>query len=288
MSQQSFQPVFGDQFFHAAPGVDLPVMRWQPASGKPIQAVILALHGFNDYANAFHLAGPYFAEHGIVTIAYDQRGFGGSPRKGYWHGGDIMISDARNAISLLRRRYPETPLYLLGHSMGGAVSIGAMASADSDVLPDGLILEAPASWTRQQMGFFPRTALWISEKIMPGIRFKGDGLGRTVSDNVAVLQAMARDPKMIGPTRVDAMKGLVDLMELAHNKVSELDNLPILLLYGEKDEVIPVASHKILTERIPSENTTIISYDEGYHLLLRDMQAEIVYQDILKWIFKTK
>ena len=59
------------------------VLSGSPEAAEP-WAVSIGLHGMDDYANAFHLAGPYWAKAGIVTLAYDQRGFGRSPGRGVW------------------------------------------------------------------------------------------------------------------------------------------------------------------------------------------------------------
>ncbi len=63
--------------FIADDGARLPFLRWGPEQ-QP-WAVIVALHGMNDYSAAFRLAGPAWAERGITTYAYDQRGFGAAP-----------------------------------------------------------------------------------------------------------------------------------------------------------------------------------------------------------------
>ena len=58
-----------------ADGARLPLRVWRPEA-EPA-AVILALHGFNDYSRAFEMPAPFWAEkHAIATYAYDQRGFG--------------------------------------------------------------------------------------------------------------------------------------------------------------------------------------------------------------------
>ena len=74
------QPALTDHSLIAADGFELPLRSWLPTDGKP-RAVVVALHGFNDYSNAFDGAGRRFADQGIATYAYDQRGFGqsGSP-----------------------------------------------------------------------------------------------------------------------------------------------------------------------------------------------------------------
>src|SRR5919199_2038019 len=70
------------QRFVTADGAVLPLRRWLP-EGAP-KAVVLALHGFNDYSNGFAAPGPEWAAEGIATYAYDQRGFGAAPQRGQW------------------------------------------------------------------------------------------------------------------------------------------------------------------------------------------------------------
>src|SRR5579871_1249683 len=115
-----------DDRYITTDGVTLPLRRWLPP-GQPV-AVILALHGFNDYSNAFTLPAPALTQRGIAVYAYDQRGFGAAPQRGRWPGEMVMARDAARAATLLRRRYPDRPIYLLGESMGGAVAILAAAA----------------------------------------------------------------------------------------------------------------------------------------------------------------
>src|SRR5213078_4836419 len=112
---------FTDSAFIAADGVSLPLRKWLPQG--EVKAVILALHGFNDYSNAFTMPAPLWAEHGIATYAYDQRGFGGAPMRASWAGSARLAGDAVTATRLLRAIYPGRPIYLLGESMGGGVAI---------------------------------------------------------------------------------------------------------------------------------------------------------------------
>ena len=92
-------------------------------------AVIVTLHGFNDYSNAFAEIGPRLAENGIATIAYDQRGFGASDQAGDWPGGDRLRDDVRAAIEAVHTAYPGARVYAMGESMGGAVLMSAWADA---------------------------------------------------------------------------------------------------------------------------------------------------------------
>ena len=113
------------------------------------QAVIVALHGMNDYSNAFcHARAHGGRRKAITTYAYDQRGFGRSPQIGIWPGSDLMRRDLSDFVDVVRMRHPGVPVFVLGESMGGAVAMTAFAS-DTPPKADGLILVAPAVWGRR-------------------------------------------------------------------------------------------------------------------------------------------
>ena len=78
--------------FITADGARLPLRKWMPETGQP-KAIILALHGFNDYSNFFDEPGLFLSRRGIGSYAYDQRGFGRAPHPSYWAGTTAMVAD---------------------------------------------------------------------------------------------------------------------------------------------------------------------------------------------------
>ncbi|CAA7623423.1 alpha/beta hydrolase [Magnetospirillum sp. UT-4] len=259
----------------------LPLRSWLPA-GRP-KAVVLALHGMNDYSNFFDEPGKALAARGIAAYAYDQRGFGQGPHPGYWSGAEAMAADLRIAAGLVAAHHPGVPLYLLGESMGGAVAILATAGTPPPQV-SGLILSAPAVWGRSSMGLVQRAALWLAYQLAPGWRLTGEGLRITPSDNIEMLRRLSADPLVIKATRVDAVKGLVDLMDEAAAAAPRL-RLPTLVLYGAKDEIIPPDPTWAMAGALHRQGRTRIAYyPGGYHMLLRDLQAKVVLDDIAAWI----
>jgi len=264
-------------------GAVLPLRQWQPA-GAP-KAVILALHGFNDYSFSFDEPAKSWAVAGIATFAYDQRGFGATPYRGLWAGEDRMMEDLRVAAALLRARYPATPLYLLGESMGGSVVMAAAASTDPPAA-DGLILAAPAIWGRETQGPIQTGALWLAAHTMPWAELTGEGLHIHPSDNIAMLRQLGRDPLVIKETRVDAIYGLVNLMDLAYDAAPRLRGRA-LVLYGSREDIMPGSAIMATLRRLPADaarRPRIALYPKGYHMLLRDLGAAAVRDDIAAWI----
>lgn len=273
-------PVLADGAVIADDGYRLALQSWHSA-GRP-RAVVLALHGMNDYANAFAMPGPWWAERGIAVHAYDQRGFGRNEATGLWHGAEALIDDFDDAVRLLRAAHPGVPLYALGESMGGAVVLAALARPGAAKV-DGAILSAPAVWGRREMGLFNRALLWLTANLFPGGWVDGRGATIQASDNIEMLRALGRDPLVVKRTRADSVQGLVDLMDMAYAAPATLPPVPMLLLYGRRDQFIPKAPVEHFARAMQGRMRTA-AYPDGWHLLLRDLEREVVWRDVAAWI----
>lgn len=273
-----------ENIFVAEDGAKLPLRHWLPKA-EP-RAVIIALHGFNDYSRFFNSPGNYFSKQGIACFAYDQRGFGMAPQRGLWAGADAYTTDLQALVRLVKQRYPGRPVYLLGESMGGAIVITAMAQSH---MPDvaGIILSAPALWARSTMPWYQTGLLWTLAHTMPWLSLTGEGVHVVASDNTEMLRALGRDPWVIKATRVETVYGLTDLMDTAFSSATSL-RANTLMLYGEKDEIIPKEpTYAFLQQFLQSNDsakTTVAIYQNGYHMLLRDLQAPTAWKDIVAWI----
>ncbi len=267
----------------AVDGFELPVRHWLPASGEP-DAVIVAVHGFNDYSNAFADIGDWLAAQDVGLYAYDQRGFGATAQAGMWAGSTPMVADLRAMLGEVRQRHPNSKIYALGDSMGGAVIITAWGERPLAV--DGIILVGAAVRGRAVIPAYQQAALWLSAHTVPWLRVSGQGLDITPSDNVAMLQALGRDPLVIKDARVDAIWGVVDLMDQALAAAPRLDGRT-LMLYGAKDEIIPPDATLELLARLPevaAGTRTVAIYEDGYHMLLRDLRGEVAWRDMIAWM----
>lgn len=271
-------PELLENAYIAADGKRLALKEWAP-SGEPM-AIILALHGFNDYRMAFDMPGNYLAENGVLTIAYDQRGFGEDEKAGYWAKKEALRHDVLAILGLIRARYPDKPVFLMGESMGGAVALYSLAGSKA---ADGLILIAPAVWGKRAVNIVYVPALWLTAHIMPGKKFSGRNLDLVATDNIDALIAMSRDPNIIKKTRVDAIYGLSMMMMHAMKSAPEI-MVPTYLLYGEKDEMVPAKMSRKLWQKLPASLKTRTIYDNGFHLLLRDCEAGEAWQDILGFV----
>lgn len=276
----TLEPHFDSDAFITADGTRLSLRTWTTTESP--HATFLALHGFNDYSNAFANPGSYWSDRGILVYAYDQRGFGASEHAGLWPGVNILVEDLSQAVHVIERIHPDLPLYLIGESMGGGVVMTAIAR--DQVRVHGIVLVAPAVWGRRTMNPFYPPTLWLGAHIVPWIKFSGQGLGITPSDNTEMLIALGKDPLVIKKTRINSIYGMVNLMDTALAAGPSI-RTPTLILYGARDEIIPKAATAKMLNALSGPHRVVI-YPKGYHMLLRDLNAEMVLGDIWAWINK--
>ncbi len=285
------EPELTETSFITDDGLALPVRRWLPEG--EVKGVVVALHGFNDYAKAFEKipadapgTGAFLAAQGFAVYAYDQRGFGASPHAGLWPGEQALIDDFDDFVVALKRKYPGKRLFALGESMGGAVIMSAVAQAKATPQKptvDAVILAAPAVWARATMPFYYRIPLWLGAHVLPGFKPSAKGLGYQASDNIDLLRDNARDPLFIKETRLDAVYGMTSLMDMALASPPSI-TVPTLYLYGAKDQIIPRKPTLKAVKSFEAPGLRTAFYPQSWHIILRDKDAATVLNDVVAFM----
>ena len=203
---------------------DAPVVLCMPAMGVPAE-----------YYEPLAIAG---ASHGWHMITADLRGIGYSSvrasRKTQFGYHEMVTYDWPAIVSAARKRFPSSPLYLLGHSLGGQLS-ALYASVTPDTL-HGLILVAACSvWYRGWS--FPRNigVLFMTQSIRGIARVLGYFPGRRLGFGGT------ESKKMIGDWARQALTGRYDVAHNAHHFESLLKNVttPVLALSFASDVLAP-------------------------------------------------
>lgn len=288
-------PSLGEKSITMADGAVLPLRAWLPkdpaGSPRDVAGVIVALHGFNDHSLGMEVPGAGMARRGYAVYAYDQRGFGKTPQRGIWPGEPQLTADLRVAIALLRARYPGKPVYVLGESMGGAVAMVA-AKEEPGLAVDGLILASPATWGWETLTPLYRDFLDIAAHTIPWMTVTPRTISVQASNNISALRKMGRDKLVIKATRVDAAYGLVNLMSAAYRAVPDIcqpqrGTPPCFIAYGGREDILDEGAVAQTIERfrqLPPDGARLALYRNGYHLLLRDLEARKVFDDIAVWL----
>jgi pimeloyl-ACP methyl ester carboxylesterase len=138
------------------------------------------------------------------------------------------------------------------------------------------------------MPWYQRLGIWAGARLAPGLTISSIGFDISPSDNPAVRDETTNDPMMIRGTRFDHLDALTDLMEAGQRAAPQIRQRA-LLLYGLRDVMMPRRPMIALFERWPADrgdNYRFALYPDGHHMLMRDRQRNVVWDDVLSWILR--
>lgn len=229
-----------------ANGCEFFTKTWTP-TGTPLVAQVLFVHGFVEHVNRYDHVFAHFAEKGIAVTGYDQRGFGQTAAKTKSQGATSWkqaLADISYFVEAAATKDPKTPLFLVSHSMGGALAI-AFATR-TPALPGldklkGVIACAPL--LRQAPGARAPALLIRAGSIIgmlaPKMQLKTEVNATAICRDPVVQAAYAADP-LCAP--VGSYKGVADMLLGGETLVSRdyknwPADLPLLVLHGTGDLV---------------------------------------------------
>ncbi len=116
---------------------------------KPVsapKAAVQIVHGMCEYIERYEEFISFLCANGILVFGHDQLGHGKSvvseeylgyfaPKRGW----QFLAKDVTRMTKIMRRQYPDIPIYILGHSMGSLVTRTVLAK-HSDLYAGALIL----------------------------------------------------------------------------------------------------------------------------------------------------
>ena len=256
-------------------GVPLLVRRW-PAVGSPIGSVLL-IHGLAEHSGRYERTAGVLAASGLDVTAFDLEGFGGSGGRRAWIAGwDTWLDDVEDRLAAVRTSTAGRPVVLLGHSMGGLVSL---TYAESDrPQPDLLVLSSP--WLADHLPGWRRTSARILGRLVPTLSVSNGFDGSTLSRDPAVGEAYAADPLAYHRTTTGLGRALLEAQTRAVADLGRL-RVPTFVTHGGADPLVPVASSEILAT-LPGVTRRV--YPELRHETLNEPEGPEVAADMAAWI----
>lgn len=266
--------------FKGRKNVDIYWQRWQPAAPK---AVVVLVHGLGEHGGRYaHVAEALMAA-GCAVYALDHRGHGksGGPRAlidRFAH----AVDDIDYLVELARREHPRKPLFLLGHSMGGALSLSHALKHPGKLY--ALILSGPAVALDGAPPWMGPVARFLSA-VAPRLgMFSVDP--SLVSRDPDAVADYERDPfNAHGKVPARTLGEIVRFVGALPAALPGLQ-LPLLALHGEDDKLAGVAGSRLVVERAGGRDKTLKTYPGLYHEIFNELPAdrEIVLKDLTDWI----
>lgn len=260
---------------------------WRPdgASGDASsQATLIVVHGLGEHGGRYMNLVNQIVPSGVTVYAFDHRGHGRSAEKMVAHinSFDEYRGDVRAFVQMVTADEAGTPLFLMGHSMGGLIVTNYVLH-----YPDGLrgaIISAPPVG-EVDVSAVLRGVGKVMSVLKPDFAIDNGLDANGISRDPAAVSAYENDPLVHG--KVSARWSTEFFKAIDWTRAHAADfKPPVLMIHGDADSFVPIAGSRAFFAQIPQEDKTYITYEGGYHESLNDLHHAQVAADIEKWILE--
>jgi len=272
--------------FSTDDGLALFWQSWQPVS--PPRSVILLVHGLAEHSGRYPHVGTSLAKAGHTVYACDLRGHGWSPdgrKPGRVHIESFSeyLADVSGLYALANSRHPGMPVFLLGHSMGGLISM--TYALDHAPLLAGAIISSPAI-APNPAAPIPKALLvlvGILSRLAPGLRFASKLDTSMLSHDPAVVAAYDQDPLVSHSVSARWFSEASTAMQSLQTRPSELQ-IPMLLMQSGEDVLVDPEATRRWAEAAPADQLEFIHWPGFYHEMFNETGKAEVLSRVHQWL----
>ncbi|WNR44992.1 alpha/beta hydrolase [Paenibacillus roseipurpureus] len=247
----------------------------------PVKGVIILVHGHGDHSGGLANMCDALVRSGYIVYAADSRGHGRSPGiRGFIRSWDEYTGDLHAMRELAKSEFPQLPLFIVGHSLGGVISTDYVLTRETGL--SGLVLVAPA--ISYKMTTFEKWLIRILGKVRPQL---------TIQKKGGSIEGLTQDPDMMAKLQSDPLRhstitpglgvGLSQAVPRIMQQAASL-KLPLLLQYGLEDQMTPPEKLEQFLLAVGSLDKTSHAYATMRHRPFDDVGREQFLADLIHWL----
>lgn len=265
--------------FRATDGRRLYEQCWLP-DGEP-KAHVAIVHGYAEHSGRYAHTGAALAQRGYAVYALDLRGHGRSEGdRAYVRSFNAYLLDVRAFLAGVRVRSGDRPVFLLGHSMGGAI-VALLLVVDAPSLRGALLSSAAISSAgtprivQAIVGLLGRIAPRLSL-----VKLKASDVSRDPD----VVERYESDPLVYhGRIRAGLAAALARAVLRIERDAPSI-TLPLLIMHGAADALSKPEGSIALHQQAASSDKTLKLYEGLAHEILNEPEKGQVIADIVAWL----
>ncbi len=247
-----------------------PCRSWVRPGEKPV-ACLLCVHGLGLQSNSYEFFGNELSKRGLAVYAIDVRGFGAwMQAKGKSNVNfDECLQDIKQALESIKQANPNTPVYVLGESMGGAIALRA-ASMYPDLV-DGLISSVPAG-ERFNQG---KTSMKVFMNLLSGFNLAnvGNDIVNQATKSQRLKSQWQEDPLARLNLTPEELIQFQNFMNFNHEAAKKLTDMPVLFVQGIGDQLVKPEGTWELFNSVASKDKSFFAVP-GEHLIIEEAQTQ--------------
>jgi len=261
-------------------GLDIFAEGWEPTVIPP-KAVVCLVHGLGEHVSRYAHVAEALGREGFVVLGADLRGHGrsGGPR-GHISSIEDFMQDIDALFEQARARYPDLPLYLYGHSLGGIQVLHYGLKRKPKV--KGVIATSSGLHTAIEQQAVKVLMAKVLGSLLPTVAIASGLDANTISRDEKVVQAYKNDPLVHDKISLGFGKEMIGVTAWTLAHAGEF-SLPLLLMHGKAD-ALAFPSSSIEFAAPLKEKCTLVLWEDAYHELHNEPIKDEVFKTMTLWM----
>jgi alpha-beta hydrolase superfamily lysophospholipase len=250
---------------------------------KSPAAVVVLVHGQGEHIGRYAHVADWYNRHGLAVTGFDQQGYGRSGgARGHARGITSWMDDIEQFLHKTTERYPGLPVFLYGHSMGGAEVLNFCQERNPALA--GLIATSPLIRLAFVTPKLKVLAGKVMRRFMPTLTLPTGLAAQFISHDPEVVNAYLHDRLVHG--KVSASGGLA-LLEMSDrlDKCDPVFQVPTLIMHGSDDRITSAAASAAFCTRAKGD-VTWREWEGLWHEMHNEPQKEQLFEYTLAWMHK--
>ncbi|QHT47475.1 alpha/beta hydrolase [Halobacillus sp. ACCC02827] len=234
---------------------------------------IIIVHGAFEHGGRYERLADRLHKDGFDVIYGDLPGQGNSPgRKGHIHSFEEYIKTVEGWIG---EADPDKKIFLLGHSMGGLVTVRVMEQLQQKM--DGIILSSPALAIKGSVSAPVEWLSYLLNIIAPSLRMDANQDPSLITRDTVKVEQFRKDPLVLKKVSVRWYREFQRASRLAFRDVNQFPDVPLLVLQAGRDELVVAEKTAEWFHIVDAKEKTYKEWPELYHELFNEPEWEDVY-----------
>ena len=270
----------GEEWLAGVGGVRLFARAWPAA--QPVASVVI-VHGVGEHSGRYERLAQELTRAGIAVFAYDHRGHGRSGgRRGHINRFDDYLDDL-DRVAAWARGHGSRPLFLIGHSLGGLITLHAAARAPA--LADGIILSSPACGLAAHVPAWKHAVAMLANAVWPTLALRRPRVDSAyLSHDPAVGRAYLADPLVHFFITARGYAEVRARLRRAAEAAAASVQLPALVWQAGDDHLVDAGATRAMFERLASTDKQLVWLDGWYHEVFNEVERARVIAQLVEWL----
>ncbi len=254
------------------------------------RGTLVLTHGMGEHSEAYINSAADLACLGWNVIAWDLRGHGRSAgKRGHVdHFSDFSGDLSQFLLHLQKSGKLDQPFALVGHSMGGLITLRYLIDetkdgASDDPKPFACVLSSPLVAVALAVPQVKEFAGRVLSSIWPSLTLNNEINYADLTRDPEWLKTYDRDSLRHDKISAALYAGMVETMKYVLDHAGSV-LLPIEILAAGTDKIVSLDAERTLFERLGAPNKKMIVYNDSYHEIFNDLERETVFRDLNEFL----